>query len=383
MKHRKLKVLMVASVASMIDQFNMPNICLLQSMGYEVHVVCNFKEGNTCDEKQIRKLQQKLTKQKVTWYQWDCPRHILAVQKCFTAYRQLMCLTQMKHYDWLHCHSPIGGALARIVAHKRSIRVIYTAHGFHFYKGAPLKNWILYYPAEKILSRWTDVLITVNDEDYKLAKRKLKAKETYKIPGVGIDMDRFCQSEKNQRISFCRKYKIPEHACIFLSVGELNKGKNHRMVIRALAAMQRQDLYYLICGQGALKMKLKRYAHRLGVSRYVRMPGFQKDMPEIYQNADVFVFPSKREGMPVALMEAMASGLPCVVSNIRGSRELADAKNGKCFSLNSIKQLSDMLEEFADHPWMRKVNGDFNRKKMSGYSQKVVQQKMKKIYEIL
>ncbi len=327
---------MLASVASMIDQFNIPNIRIMQELGYEVHVACNFKEGNTCDAARIRKLMRMLRDMDVVCFQWDCPRNIYAVCRCMKAYRQLLKLTARVQYDWLHCHSPAGGVLARLAAHQRKIRAVYTAHGFHFYQGAPVQNWLLYSMVEALLAHWTDTLVTVNQEDYRFAVKNLKAKKIVRIPGVGIDSrifrtqqwDGLTKTEQKtgqkteQKKAFCRKYQIPESASVLLSVGELNRGKNHRMVIEALSGLKRQDVFYLICGQGPLLGRLKQYASSRGVGERIRMPGYQDCMPWIYQNADIFVFPSMREGMPVALMEAMAAGLPCVVSDIRGNREL-------------------------------------------------------------
>lgn len=402
MKHRR-STLMLASVASMIDQFNMPNIRLMQEMGYEVHVACNFKEGNTCDMQRIRKFQKTLQKLGVIRHQWDCPRSVLPVSGCCRAYMQLWKLTGRYHYEWIHCHSPIGGVLARVAAHRRGIRVIYTAHGFHFYQGAPWKNWILYYPVEKLLAHCTDVLITVNREDYIFAKKNLRAKKIRYIPGVGIDIKKFAvktddQEEKSCRESsacpvsqaeiFRRKYQIPDRAKILLSVGELNEGKNHKMVITALAELKRQDVYYLICGQGALYDELEKYARSLGVGNCVRMPGFLEELVWIYQNADIFVFPSLREGMPVSLMEAMAAGLPCVVSDIRGNRELIDdagrdlvCSGGIRFSLGHPEQLHNALRMLLDHASLRQKYGRYNQKRIKRYGQEAVQRRMKMIYE--
>lgn len=398
MSGRKMKkVLMLASVASMIDQFNMPNIRLMQKMGYEVHVACNFIEGNTCNVQRIHALRKTFDDMQVRWHQWDCPRDLSSAAKCCRAYWQLWQLTGRRHFVWMHCHSPIGGALARIVAWQRGIRVIYTAHGFHFYKGAPWKNWLLYYPVEKILAYRTDELITINKEDYSFAKRHLKAKKICHIPGVGIDVDKFAALQLQGAKEFRRKYQIPEHALLLLSVGELNAGKNHRMVIAALAALPRQDVYYCICGQGALRGELEQYAASQGVGGRIRMLGYQEDMPQIYQSADIFVFPSVREGMPVALMEAMASGLPCVVSDIRGNRELVDdaaggrAESGRrltCqkpggmrFSLEQPQQLKMALERLLEDVQLRKACGAFNRKKVRSYSQEAVQKRMCRIYK--
>ncbi len=421
------KVLMCASVASMIDQFNLPNIRLLQEMGYEVHVACNFKEGNTCDARRLRELKRELRQMRAVWHQWDCPRSVYAFKKCCVAYRQLWKLTREHMFAWIHCHSPVGGALARMVAHQRNLRVIYTAHGFHFYKGAPFIHWFLYYPAEKLLSYWTDVLITVNKEDYRLAKRKLRAQRVYRIPGVGIDVAKFGQYPVNmpkmqdhtermndekrkfdekrrfhekrrfdEKRKFCRICKIPEDALVLLSVGELNKGKNHQMVLDALASMKRPNIYYFICGQGSRQKRLEQYAARLGVSSRVRMLGYQKNMPYIYRNSDIFVFPSMREGMPVALMEAMAAGMPCVVSDIRGNKELISdppagqwphkkgmlpQPGGMRFQLRRPWQLKKALELLAGNEALRKECGAYNQRKIRNYAQETVQKYMRKIYE--
>ncbi len=411
MKHdgkiaEKRKVLMAASVASMIDQFNLPNLWLMQELGYEVHVACNFKEGNTCSARQVQRLLHVLRERQIQFHQWDCPRSPWPVKTCIRAYRQLRMILQTYPFAWMHCHSPVGGALARAAAHQAGIPVIYTAHGFHFYKGAPLKNWLLYYPVEKALAYDTDVLITVNQEDQRLADRRLRAGQIFRIPGVGIDTERFQYPGKAGRREFCRLYQIPEDAVILLSVGELNEGKNHRMVIAALADLPDYNLYYMICGQGDLREELWRYADKMGVGTRIRMPGFLDNLTWVYQSADIFVFPSVREGMPAALIEAMAAGLPCVVSDIRGCRELiceeasdirgcrewsceeADrtglsakrSPGGFLFSLRRPEQLTAALKILADHEMFRQKCGTYNQHKARQYDQSIVQEKMRTIY---
>lgn len=388
----KRKVLLLASVASMIDQFNMPNIRLLLHMGYEVHVACNFKEGNTCHAQRLHRLQNTLRNMGVMMHQWDCPRKLWPFRDCKKAYLQLRGHISRGGYAWIHCQSPIGGGLARMAAHHEHVFVIYTAHGFHFYKGAPLKNWILYYPAEKLLAYWTDVLITISREDYRLAVRKLRAKKIAYIPGVGLDLSRFEKRKKRQcqvkADAFRRKYQIPDQAQILLSVGELNRGKNHQMVIKALAALRRQDVYYLICGQGGLAKRLQKKACRLGAGSRVRMPGFQEDMEWVYENADIFVLPSRREGLSVALMEAMAAGLPCVVSDIRGNRELMGAAKGDhtwksggiCFDLKKTGQLTQALEKLLADEGLRMRCAAANQRRILKYGVLKVQKQMYRIY---
>lgn len=386
------KVLLIASVASMIDQFNMPNIRLLQEMGYEVHVACNFKDGNTCNDRRIHILRQILQKMRVRVHQWDCPRRIFPIRKCVDACRQLCGLLDRHLFVWVHCHSPVGGALARIAAHRARIPVMYTAHGFHFYKGAPFQNWLLYYPVEKLLAHWTDVLVTVNREDYRYAVRHLRAGRIYHIPGVGVDTEKFAGSvpSTQSRTLFRQTFDIPKDAWVLLSVGELNEGKNHRFVISALAAIQRQDVYYLICGQGAMGESLQHYADSLGVSSRLRLAGYQENMPWIYQNVDIFIFPSMREGMPVALMEAMAAGLPCIVSDIRGSRELVDGMAagwsepcGISFRLEHPEQMWDAVSCLLENETLRERYGRRAQEKIRRYDIIAVQAQMRRIYSVM
>ncbi len=381
------KVLMLASVASMIDQFNMPNIRLLLKMGYEVHIFCNFKEGSTCTLGRIKKLQQQLCDLHAIWHQWDCPRSIWPIKKCARAYKQLLKFVDRQSFAWIHCHSPIGGALARIAAHKRGIRIIYTAHGFHFYRGAPLKNWLLYYPVEKLLSRWTDILLTVNHEDFCLAKRRMNAGRTVCLPGVGIDTDRFQRMPDGGNSQFRNRYQIPEDAAVLLSVGELSRRKNHQAVISVLPELTGKKVHYLICGQGKMEKSLLRKAEKSGVSDQVHILGFQEDVTVFYQNADVFVFPSRQEGLPVALMEAMASSLPCVVSDIRGNRELIAGSKEGCggirFACGQQERLREALEKLLADPQLRQEYGLWNRKKVQGYNLNSVSSRMEKIYRYM
>lgn len=386
--HTKPKVLLLASVASMIDQFNLPNIRLLLDMGYEVHVACNFLKGNTCDGRRILKLADTLDQMHVVCHQWDCPREVLPPAKCIRAFRQLIRLMEQYRFAWIHCHSPVGSALARIAAHRKRIRVVYTAHGFHFYKGAPFKNWLFYYPAEKLLSYWTDLLITVNKEDEQFARRHLRAGQICRIPGIGIEPGRFCGSSakeqaaerRKSRERWCKKQQIPENAQILLSVGELSRRKNHQDVLKALSGLCSKDVYYIICGQGELREKLMKQACALGIAKYVRIPGYVEDVKSLYALADLFLFPSLQEGLPVALMEAMAAGLSCIASDIRGNRELIDYRGGRLFSPGKSIQLREAIREFLQDPSLRETCGKYNQKKIEGFSLELVQQQMQQIY---
>lgn len=372
------KVLVITSVASMVDQFFMPNLQLLQDMGYQVHVACNFQTGSTCSNERIEALKQTLSKMDIAYYHIDFARNVLSLRKNALAYKQVKKLLAANRYDMVHCHSPIGGLVTRLAGRKyrkTGTKMLYTAHGFHFYKGAPLKNWLLYYPAEKFCSRFTDVLITINQEDYALAQQKMKAQHVVYIPGVGIDLSRF---EKVPEAGLQKRQElgIPETATLLLSVGELNQNKNHETVIRAIADL---DVYYIVAGKGELQTTLQQLIESHDLSDRVKLLGFRNDVQQLYQAADVFVFPSFREGLSVALMEAMASGLPVVCSNIRGNTDLIDRNGGVLFDPSSH---SDCCMAIQTCIAMQEA-GNYNMKKIQPFGTAAVMAALKALYSQL
>lgn len=268
------------------------------------------------------------------------------------AFKQLKKLVSENHYDIVHCHTPVAGTITRLACReyrKGELKVIYTAHGFHFYKGAPLKNWLLYYPIEKFCSRFTDVLITINHEDYELAKKKMKAKEVEYVPGVGVDVDKFANTVVD-RAAKRRELGIPEDAFLLLSVGELNENKNHQIVIRALAELKNPDIYYMIAGKGPLKDYLLELSQELGVEEQVHLLGYRNDVAELYKTADVDVFPSNREGLGLAAVEGMAAGLPLICADNRGTREFAvhDETAVVC-KYDSVVDFRDAISKLSNH----------------------------------
>lgn len=293
------------------------------------------------------------------------------------AIKQLKKLVEEKKYDIVHCHTPIAAMCTRIAcrtARKNGTKVFYTAHGFHFYKGAPLKNWLLYYPVEKICSYFTDVLITINKEDYTLAQAKMKAKRIEYVPGVGIDLEKFGKITIDKSLK-CQELGIPENMKLLLSVGELNENKNHETVIRAIADLK--DVYYLIAGNGSLQNHLENVIKECGLAQRVKLLGYRSDVGELCEAADVFVFPSFREGLSVSVMEAMASGLPCVVSNIRGNTDLIDANGGVLFDPHSVKECQKAVVNLLKSD-MEKM-GNYNLKKIKKFSIETVNEQMNKI----
>lgn len=376
------KALILASVASMIDQFNMQNVRLLLEEGYAVDVIANFKQGNTISQKRIEELENELAQMGVTVLDVPIPRKISDIKGIISSYEIVKKRCDDMHYALVHCHSPIGGVIARLAAkksRKMGTRVIYTAHGFHFYKGAPKKNWLIFYPIELVCSKWTDVLITINKEDYTLAKKKMKARSVEYVPGVGIDVEKFLLKDFDKR-SKKNELGIAGDDIVLLSVGELNQNKNHEAIVKALGQMGDSRIHYIIAGQGEKKQFLIDLANELGVN--LHLLGYRTDIHELYNMADIFVFPSFREGLSVSLMEAMASGLPCIVSKIRGNVDLIEeGKGGYLVDLNNSNGFTNLLLNLISDGNEQDIMGKYNREIVKRFDVRIITNRMVEIYD--
>ena len=370
------KALFVATIASFIDGFENNDTKILQQMGYQVTAACSSTIGIKSET--INSLNQK----NIDLHHIDFERSPFS-KNTFIAYKQLKKLINNEQYDLIHCHTPVGGILTRLAARKarkKGTKVIYTAHGFHFFKGAPLINWLFYYPAEKICSYFTDVLITINQEDFKLANDKLKAKKVVYIPGVGVETSKFQsvlvnKNDKRQELGLSSKN------IILLSVGELNINKNHQIIIKALAKINDTNVHYIIAGVGDSRMKLLSLSNELGVQNNVHLLGYRSDIAELCHSADVFCFPSLREGLSVALMESMSTGLPCVVSKIRGNIDLIDhGEGGSQNDPNSVDEFVQSISALIFDRDLRFSMGQHNLEKIGQFDTKNVEKTMKKIY---
>lgn len=334
-------VLITATVPSMIGQFNLNNIYLLQDMGYQVDVAADFYDTSVWDRQRVKKFCGDMKKIGVRCFQINFSRSAWNIGGHLNAYRQYRRLLKKAKPRFIHTHTPVASAIARVAAHQENIRIIYTAHGFHFYKGAALKNWLIYYPVELILSYWTDVLITINKEDYRLAKRSFHAKRTEYVHGVGIDVSKF-QDGKIDIEEKRRSLNLKKDDIMLLSVGELSKRKNHEVVIRAIAQLHIAQLKYFICGTGRLKEYLISLIDKLGIQEQVFLLGYRNDISELCQSADIYIFPSRHEELPVALMEAIACKTPVLCSDIRGSNDLIQDE-GCMFDAGSVESVAECI----------------------------------------
>ncbi len=380
------KALVYASVASMIQQFNMDNIRILLSMGYEVHVACNMEQGSTIPQEKILSLKQELDAMRVKIHHIPIPRKITALKLIWKSYKITKKLLDEQNYALVHCHSPIGSIICRLANLKsknyKTTRMIYTAHGFHFFKGGPLTSWFLFYPIEKHLSRYTDTLITINNEDYELARNKFKAQNVVKVPGVGVDTQKY-QSASIDRDEFRKELGLQNTDILILSVGELCDRKNHAVIIHALHQLKNPQIHYAIVGKGALATQLEKLIRELNMQQQVILLGFRADIPNLCKAADLFAFPSKREGLGLAAIEAMAAGLPIITSNINGINDYSiDGVTGYSCSPNDVDAFAISIQRcISDSLWLDKV-GEENIERAKKYDITNVNEIMKEIYGV-
>ncbi len=362
-----MKILYVSTISKTMIFFP-EHIKMLISEGHTVEIACN------CDEP----VPDYCTELGLKIYHIPFSRSPFSKNN-LVAVKELKNLINKKNYDMVHTHTPNASAIVRLVCRKFrkiGLRVMYTAHGFHFYKGAPLINWLIYYPVEWLCSFWTDTLITINKEDFARAKKHFRAKDIKYVPGVGLNTEKFGNSKTLDSGLKKKELEIPQNAKLLLSIGELNDNKNHETVIKAIKNL---DVYYIIAGVGDKKDYLQNLANELGLEDKVKLLGYRTDVSELYLASDIFVFPSFREGLSVSLMEAMASGKPAVVSEIRGNTDLIQNNNGGIyFDPYSVSSLKTALEKIINLDLIKM--GEFNREKIKDFSSETVLNQMKRIY---
>lgn len=364
-----MKILYVTTIGATMGFFP-EHIKMLESMGHTVELACNTD---------VSPVPEVLREHKI--HNISFSRSPLSKQN-LEGYKAIKRLIHREHYDIVHTHTPNASACVRLACKgMKGVKVFYTAHGFHFYKGAPIKNWLLYYSVECLCAYWTDTLITINKEDYRLAKQHMHAKRVCYIPGVGLDLGKFGEQQDKEKIRQKLRdgLSLKPDDVLLLSIGEINENKNHEVVVKALGNLS-SNVHYAIGGVGDKTVYLKHLAKELGVSDRFHLLGYLNNVEDWYKAADVFVFPSFREGLSVSLMEAMASGMPCVVSKIRGNTDLIDSKGGTLFDPHDVGSITKTLQNIIMSPY-KKAMGNHNVEKIKRFDLQPILSDIKKIYQ--
>ncbi|MFC3748199.1 glycosyltransferase family 4 protein [Paenibacillus sp. GCM10012306] len=310
-------------------------------------------------------------------------RSLLDFKSNFIAYSNLMKLLKSGEFEVIHCNTPIGGVIGRLCGkHAKIKKVIYTAHGFHFYKGAPLINRTVFKWAEQIMARYTDAIITMNREDYEAAQKfKLRnKKKVYYLPGVGIDTKAY----KDIRIDkdmLRQSLDLKDSDTVLISMGDLIKRKNYESSIKAVAKSNNNNIHFLICGVGPELENLKNLCKKLNVEQQIHFLGFRKDVKELLQIADIFLFTTFQEGLPRSMMEAMASGLPCIASRIRGNVDLIEEmKGGYLRAPDDIEGISKCINSLVNDTGLRNRMAVSNLETIKQFDIEHVKAMIQKIY---
>jgi glycosyltransferase involved in cell wall biosynthesis len=364
------RVLFVASVYSHIAHFHKPFIQLLQSKGYEIHVAAT---GNINRKKELEELGVVL---------WDIPfaRSPYSLNN-IQAYLAMQDIIRKNDYDLIHVHTPVSAFLVRYLASINKVPVLYTAHGFHFFKGAPLHYWLIYNTAERIARKWTDGLIVMNNEDY-LNAQKLgfqPEQDLFFVHGVGVDINKYIASDQ---YVVRKELNIPESAIVVICVAELNKNKNQWFLLDAWKRICKKysNCYLLLVGNGPERIKLEKYVLSGQIPR-IHFLGYRKDIPQLLHESDILTLVSKREGLPRCIMEAMAAFKPVVATSVRGSRDLVyNGESGYLVPLGDMDELVSALEMLFKDQSLRLHMGATGRKMVEKYSIEKVISEMELIY---
>ncbi|MFF3022025.1 glycosyltransferase family 4 protein [Gottfriedia sp. NPDC057948] len=349
----KKKVLFCATVDYHFTAFHMPYIKWFKDNGWEVHIAAN-------GENNIHYVDKKFN---------------LPIQRSPFNFKNIKALKDLKNiidennYEIIHCHTPMGGILTRLAARKSRVKgttkLIYTAHGFHFCKGAPILNWLLYFPIEKFMAPLSDCLITINKEDYELSNRSFNVKRIEHIHGVGIDTGVFKPIDELNKKVIRESFGYQPDDFLLFYAAEFNKNKNQQFLLHSLSLIKDElsNVKLLLAGEGALLTECKQLANQLGISHMVDFLGFRKDIKELLPICDVAVGSSLREGLPVNIMEAMSCGLPIIAVDNRGHRELVtNNKNGWLVESNDFTGFSSAIKDLVKSKGLKERLGSNSRK---------------------
>ena len=366
-----MKILYVTTISGTMGFFP-EHIRMLQAAGHTVEMACNLTDP----------LPEKAAVLNCRTYHIDFSRNPVSPDNR-KAYRQLKALLQQEQYDIVHTHTPNASMLVRLAARKlrrQGLKVFYTCHGFHFYKGAPLKNWIFFYPVEWICAHFTDKLLTINGEDYALAKKHMHACQVIHVHGVGFDSGKF-KNLQTDRTAVRKNLGLTEGQLALLSVGEVNRNKNHQVILRAIKKAGRPELQYFIAGCGDQEQPLKDLAQELGISQQVHLLGYRTDVAQLYHAADVCCFPTIREGLGLAGLEGMASGLPLLAADNRGTRDYCiDHVNSIVCQPMDADGFAEALIYFLDHPEERRIMAEKAQESVAPFDTEAALREMKDVY---
>lgn len=333
------KVLYVTTVSRTINAFLIPHINMLLDNGYEVHCACSIDKP----------VDKELQRRGVKIFEVPFSRNPLGIGN-IKAFIKLEELQRINDYDIVHVHTPIAAIYGRLLKlNFPSLRIIYTAHGYHFLKGGSKLRWILYYPIEKIMAKFTDVTININKEDYEITKEKLKHKKCYLLNGVGLDLDKYKKLSSKEIQEKRKEFGIKDKDFVVLMIAEINKNKNHIQLINAMDILKYKypNIKVLCIGDGTLKESLEKQIILRNLQNNIFMLGYRLDVNKLINISDIGILLSRREGLPRNIMEFMACGRKVIATDIRGCRDLiCDETIGTLVNVDDYESTAKSIEKY-------------------------------------
>ena len=334
-----MKILYITTVSSTINAFLIPHIEML----------INNKNKVDCAASMNVEINDILKNKNVKFFNIPFKRMPLKVSN-FIAFKKLLKIQKKYNYDVIHVHTPVASIFGRLLkVFYPKLKIIYTAHGYHFYKGAPKKNWFLYYPIEKVMAKLTDVTITINKEDYEITKKKLKPKKCYLVNGVGLDLNQYKQLSKQEKENKRKELQISKDDFILIMIAELNINKNQIQLIKAMELLKEKypNIKALLVGSGPMENLIKNEISNRNLEENVKLLGFRKDVNELINISDIGVLLSFREGLPRNIMELMANNKKVIATNIRGCKDIiCNDEIGTLVKVGDFKETANKIEKY-------------------------------------
>lgn len=333
------KVLYVTTVSRTINAFLVPHINMLLNDGYKVDCACSID----------KELDKSLIKNGVKIFDIPFNRNPLSIAN-IKAFKELIKIQKENKYDIVHVHTPVASIFGRLLKLRfNNLKTIYTAHGYHFLKGGSKLGWMIYYPIEKFMAKFTDVTININSEDYEITKNKLKPNETYYLKGVGIDLTKYKLLDENQKAKKRLELGLKDDDFVVIMIAELNENKNQIQLIKALEILKNKykNIKALCVGEGDKLNELIQEVKMRGLENNISFLGFRTDINELINISDIGVLLSYREGLPRNIMELMANGKKVIATDIRGNRDLVCNSNvGTLVKVGDYEETAKAIEMY-------------------------------------
>lgn len=372
------KLLLVATVPITLERFLIPFARHFRSRGWQVDAMAQHVSScRDCVDAFDRVWD-------ITW-----SRQPFDPGNLTHAPRQIREIVGREHYDLVHVHTPVAGFVVRYalrqVRRQRRVCVIYTAHGFHFYRGGPPVRNATIRALERLAAGWTDGLVVINEEDRQAARRLgLPPDRITYMPGIGVDPQAYdpASVSGDDVLRIRRELRLAPGAPLFLTVGELIPRKRQADLLGALARLPDTDAHLAIAGDGPEHASLVARAHGLGVADRVHFLGDRGDIATLNRAATAALLVSHQEGLPRCLLESLCLGVPVIGSDIRGTRDLLAGGAGVLTPVGDIEAIADAMTWMCDHPGPARAMAEQGRRKIvHGYTEAAVVAAHERLYE--